>query len=177
MGNKFLKSFLIVISSFAAFVSMASCSVIIDGNTHTTSDASTSNNSTTDTTSDSSIGAHSHNYNQKIVTDAYKVSNADCEHAATYYYSCSCGDIGIETFEYGAPLGHDWHYEYFQTSEEEYYQSRTCSRCDKKEKRTIQSVNNLSFAVTSEEEKTCTVTGYKGFYYDERDNYICIPKM
>ena len=176
MGNKFLRSILIVISSFAASVGLMSCSVMIDGNTHTTSDASTSNNSTTDTTSDSSTVPHSHNYNQQVVTDTYKASNADCEHVATYYYSCSCGDIGIETFEYGAPLGHDWHYEYFQTSEEEYYQSRTCSRCDEKEKRTIQSVNNLSFAVTSEEEKNCTVTGYKGFYYDERDNYICIPK-
>ncbi|MGM9879955.1 MAG: leucine-rich repeat domain-containing protein [Bacilli bacterium] len=163
MGNKFLRLFLIVISSFAASVGLASCSVIIPGNTLTTSDSST--------------GPHSHNYNKQVIKDAYKVSNADCEHAATYYYSCSCGDIGIETFEFGSPLGHDWHYEYLQTSEGEYYQSGTCSRCDAKEKRTIQSVNNLSFSVISEEEKTCQVTGFKKFYYDERDNNIFIPKM
>ena len=163
MGNKFLRLFLIVISSFAASVGLASCSVIIPGNTLTTSDSST--------------GPHSHNYNKQVIKDAYKVSNADCEHAATYYYSCSCGDIGIETFEFGSPLGHDWHYEYLQTSEGEYYQSGTCSRCDAKEKRTIQSVNNLNFEVINEEEKTCQVTGFKKFYYDERDNNIFIPKM
>ena len=151
MGNKFLRLFLIVISSFAASVGLASCSV---------------NNM-----------FHRHKYNQQVVTDTYKVSNADCEHAGTYYYSCSCGKLGTETFEYGEPLGHNWHYEYFQTSEGEYYQIGTCFRCDEKEKRTIQSVNNLSFAVISEEEKTCEVIGYRKYYNDERDNYICIPKM
>ena len=151
MVNKLLRLFLIVISSFTASVGLASCSV---------------NNM-----------FHRHKYDQQVVTDTYKVSNADCEHGVTYYYSCSCGKLGTETFEYGEPLGHNWHYEYFQTSEGEYYQIGTCFRCDEKEKRTIQSVNNLSFAVISEEEKTCIVTGYKKFYYDERDNYICIPKM
>ena len=159
MGNKLLRSLLIVISSLAASIGMASCSVMIDGNTHSTSNSTTSHNSTTDTTSDSSTLPHSHNYNQQVATNAYKVSNADCEHGATYYYSCSCGTIGTETFEYGEPLGHDWDYEYLQTSEGEYYQSGTCLRCDAKEKRTIQSVNNLSFSVISEEEKICEVIG------------------
>ena len=134
MGNKFLRSFLIVISSLAASVGMASCSIVIDGNTPFTSDSST--------------GPHNHNYNQQVVTDEYKAADAECEHGATYYYSCSCGDKSSETFEYGVPLGHDWHYEYFQTSEGEYYQNGTCSRCDKKvEIKYYQGVNNLSFAV------------------------------
>ena len=151
MVNKLLRLFLIVISSFAASVGLASCSV---------------NNM-----------FHRHKYNQQVVTDTYKVSNADCEHGVTYYYSCSCGKLGTETFEYGEPLGHNWCYEYFQTLEGDFYQIVTCFRCDEKEKRTIQSVNNLSFAVISEEEKTCQVTGFKKFYYDERDNNIYIPKM
>ena len=37
--------------------------------------------------------------------------------------------------------------------------------------------HNLSFAVISEEEKTCEVIGYKKYYNDERDNNIYIPKM
>ena len=101
MGNKFLRLFLIVISSFAASVGLASCSVMNDGNTNTTSDSTSIHNPTTDTTSDSSTVPHSDNYNQ----------------------------------------------------------------------------HNLSFAVISEEEKTCEVIGYKKFYNDERDNYISIPKM
>ena len=151
MVNKLLRLFLIVISSFTASVGMASCSV---------------NNM-----------FHRHKYNKQVIIDEYKASDADCEHAGTYYYSCSCGKLGTETFEYGEPLGHNWCYEYFQTLEGEFYQIVTCFRCDEKEKRTIQSVNNLSFAVISEEEKTCEVIGYRKYYNDERDNYISIPKM
>jgi len=33
---------------------------------------------------------------------------ADCEHAAVYYKSCSCGLENTETFSYGDPLGHDY---------------------------------------------------------------------
>ena len=151
MVNKLLRLFLIVISSFTASVGLASCSV---------------NNM-----------FHRHKYNKQVIIDEYKASDADCEHAGTYYYSCSCGKQGTETFEYGEPLGHNWCYEYFQTLEGEFYQIVTCFRCDEKEKRTIQSVNNLSFAVISEEEKTCEVIGYRKYYNDERDNYISIPKM
>ena len=151
MVNKLLRLFLIVISSFTASVGMASCSV---------------NNM-----------FHRHKYNKQVIIDEYKASDADCEHAGTYYYSCSCGKLGTETFEYGEPLGHNWCYEYFQTLEGEFYQIVTCFRCDEKEKRTIQSVNNLSFAVINEEEKTCEVIGYRKYYNDERDNYSSIPKM
>ena len=114
MVNKLLRLFLIVISSFTASVGMASCSV---------------NNM-----------FHRHKYNKQVIIDEYKASDADCEHAGTYYYSCSCGKLGTETFEYGEPLGHNWCYEYFQTLEGEFYQIVTCFRCDEKEKRTIQSV-------------------------------------
>lgn len=37
----------------------------------------------------------------------YLATPADCEHPATYYFSCPwCGEKGEETFEYGKPLGH-----------------------------------------------------------------------
>ena len=152
MGNKFLRLFLIVISSFAASVGLASCSV---------------NNM-----------FHRHKYNQQVVTDTYKVSNADCEHGVTYYYSCSCGKQGTETFEYGEPLGHDYLWEYFEIWNGIYVRKGKCSICDKISKIKIyQSVNNLLFSVISEEEKTCEVIGYKKYYKDEGDNIIYIPKM
>ena len=152
MVNKLLRLFLIVISSFAASVGLASCS---------------QNNM-----------FHRHKYNQQVVTDTYKVSNADCEHGVTYYYSCSCGKQGTKTFEYGSPLGHDYLWEYFETSDGEYVRREKCSICDKIGKIKIyQSVNNLLFSVISEEEKTCEVIGYKKYYKDEGDNIIYIPKM
>ena len=55
---------------------------------------------------------HSHVYDQQVATDTYKASGADCTNAATYYYSCKCGEKGSDTFSYGDPLGHtaggDW---------------------------------------------------------------------
>ena len=152
MVNKLLRLFLIVISSFTASVGMASCSV---------------NNM-----------FHRHKYNKQVIIDEYKASDADCEHAATYYYSCSCGKQGTKTFEYGSPLGHDYLWEYFETSDGEYVRREKCSICDKIGKIKIyQSVNNLLFSVISEEEKTCEVIGYKKYYKDEGDNIIYIPKM
>ncbi len=53
-----------------------------------------------------------HTYDQQVTTDAYKASSADCDDAATYYYSCVCGKSGTATFEYGSASGHnpatDW---------------------------------------------------------------------
>ena len=51
-------------------------------------------------------------FDQEVATEAYKASGADCTNAATYYFSCKCGEKGRETFAYGDPLGHhecnDW---------------------------------------------------------------------
>lgn len=183
MNKKFLKAFIIMISSFATSIGLAACSGSSVGNQ--TSDNPTSN-PTTDTPTSSSTPStstpttedHSHNYDQQVVDDIYKASDADCEHAATYFYSCSCGDRCSETFEYGNPLGHYYQWEYFETSEGECWHRERCSRCDKTgEIKLVQSVNNLSFEVISEEEKTCKVIGYKKYYNDERDNTIIIPRI
>ena len=207
MGKRVLKAFIIMISSFAASIGLAACSIvgvvnqtndnptttvpttsnhtssnstIPTSDTPTTSDSTTSN-PTTDTPTSSSAPStstpttedHSHNYDQQVVDDIYKASDADCEHAATYYYSCSCGDRCSETFEHGSPLGHDYQLEYFETLEGEYGQRERCSRCDKTgEIKLDQSIKNLTFTVTSEEKKTCKVTSYDG-----RDNTIVIPRF
>lgn len=49
---------------------------------------------------------HSHVYNQQNTDDAYLNSEATCTAKATYFYSCSCGLKGIETFEYGSLSAH-----------------------------------------------------------------------
>ena len=57
------------------------------------------------------IVAHTHVYDQQVVNDTFKASDATCEDKAEYYYSCSCGEKGTETFENGSVLGHtygDW---------------------------------------------------------------------
>ncbi len=42
-----------------------------------------------------------HIYDQEIVEDKYLKSEATCTSKAKYYYSCFCGEIGSEYFEYG----------------------------------------------------------------------------
>ena len=51
---------------------------------------------------------HAHVYDQTIVDEKYLESPADCNNAALYYYSCTCGAKGNETFEYGEALGHSY---------------------------------------------------------------------
>lgn len=49
---------------------------------------------------------HAHSYDIKNTDSTNLATPANCTDAATYYYSCSCGSIGTETFEYGTPKGH-----------------------------------------------------------------------
>ncbi len=55
-----------------------------------------------------------HVYNQKVVNDAYKKSDATYTEKSQYYYSCVCGKTGTETFEY----------EYLYTEGLEFVQTR-----------------------------------------------------
>ena len=47
---------------------------------------------------------HTHDYNKQVVADKYLATAADYENAATYYYSCICGEKGTTTFINGKPL-------------------------------------------------------------------------
>ena len=47
------------------------------------------------------IGVTAHTYDQKVVSEAYKKSDATCTSKAIYYMSCVCGMKGTETFESG----------------------------------------------------------------------------
>ena len=51
---------------------------------------------------------HSCKLNKEVATDAYKATDATCTAKATYYYSCSCGEMSEETFEYGETLPHTY---------------------------------------------------------------------
>ncbi len=49
--------------------------------------------------SDNYVNALEHNYIQKNTNERYLASLADCSNTAKYYYSCSCGKKGTETFD------------------------------------------------------------------------------
>lgn len=47
------------------------------------------------------VYVHYHTYDQKVVKDQYKKSDATCTAPAEYYMSCICGAAGTETFASG----------------------------------------------------------------------------
>jgi|GEM_PF-2942038 len=51
---------------------------------------------------------HVHSYVLKNASQQYLYKSATCTSKAQYYYSCSCGEKGTSTFEYGDTLPHDY---------------------------------------------------------------------
>lgn len=51
---------------------------------------------------------HTHVFDKQVASENYFAKEATCLEKAKYYYSCSCGEKGTETFEIGAPLGHSF---------------------------------------------------------------------
>ena len=47
-------------------------------------------------------------FDQKNTAEKYLKSEATCEEATVYYYSCKCGETGTTTFTEGEALGHSW---------------------------------------------------------------------
>jgi len=61
------------------------------------------------------IAKLNHNFTKKLVEDSYKLSDADCENAAVYYFACAnenCDEEGATSSEYtyteGEALGHNY---------------------------------------------------------------------
>ena len=51
---------------------------------------------------------HTHSFTEQKAEQQYLASAATCTEAAKYYYSCSCGEKGTETFTSETPLGHSF---------------------------------------------------------------------
>ena len=51
---------------------------------------------------------HTHSFTEQKVEQQYLALEATCTEAAKYYYSCSCGEKGTQTFASGNALGHEF---------------------------------------------------------------------
>ncbi|MBQ4333487.1 MAG: hypothetical protein IJC33_06895 [Clostridia bacterium] len=83
---------------------------------------------------------HTHVFDQKVATDAYKASDATCQKKALYYTSCTCGQRGTETFAHGALAGHsygDWFEYQAPTTTAVGEERRNCQNCDHFESREL----------------------------------------
>ena len=149
--KKLMLSVLCLMFALSAAIALVGCKV--------ESDSSSSGGSS----SGSGDGGHTHSFTVQTAEQAYIASAATCTQAATYYYSCSCGEKGEETFAYGSALGHefgDWLVITPATAESDGLQSRTCSRCSEKEEQTIPKITHVHFYSNTVFEPTCTEGGY-----------------
>ena len=69
---------------------------------------------------------HEHSYDRKDTSFTFLASEADCENSAQYYYSCSCGEKGTETFSYGKPEEHEYSSEWTH-DEDAHWHATVCS--------------------------------------------------
>lgn len=54
------------------------------------------------------VNALGHTYDQENTASKYLKTEATCTNVAVYWKSCSCGEKGSETFNYGTTLPHDF---------------------------------------------------------------------
>jgi len=68
-----------------------------------------------------------HTFNQENILNEYLKSEASCDQASYYYYSCICGEKGVESFAYGESLGHNYNTTWCNDNESHWKQCITCN--------------------------------------------------
>ena len=97
---------------------------------------------------------HTHNFNQKNTSETYLKSAATCTKKAVYYYSCTCGEKGTETFESGDLAAHSNKTEWSKDSTKHWHE---CSVCGNKKD---EAAHTPGAAATETTPQTCTTCGY-----------------
>ena len=118
---------------------------------------------------------HTHSFTEQAVKDEYLSAAADCTNKAKYFYSCSCGEKGSGTFEYGSPLGHslsEWKIQKEATETEKGLKTRNCTRngCNYSESENIPMLShthkfNLETATDKYLATAATCTEKARYYY------------
>lgn len=107
--------------------------------------------------------SHTHIFNIKNIDSKYIKSEATCTEKAQYYYSCSCGEKGSETFEYGKALNHSFtNYvsDNNATCTKDGTKTAKCDRCDKTNTITnVGSAKGHTEVIDEAKAATCTEAG------------------
>lgn len=118
------------------------------------------------------IERHDHIFDQKVTTENFVASNATCVERAKYYFSCTCGQKGDETFTYGDLGDHEQYDEVFILTGCNYevsYKARVCKHC--LETQSIESgdivVHPHSWILADPIAPTCTQMGYNAHFVCE----------
>ena len=109
------------------------------------------------------LGPHSHSYTEKNTDEKYRKSPATCTAKAVYYYSCTCGEKGTETFESGEPLPHTFQTEWAKDKNSHWHECSVCGTKKDEGSHTTEWKIDKAATVTEAGEKheECTTCGYK----------------
>lgn len=107
-----MKRFLFCFLTFllALTLMLSSCKKDESNEDNDSNDTVEPGNNNGNTSNDENTGSsdHTHSYTEKIADEKHIKSAASCTCKAIYYVSCSCGENGEETFEYGELKEHSW---------------------------------------------------------------------
>ena len=92
---------------------------------------------------------HEHSFTEQVTTNDYLAAEATCTEAARYYYSCTCGEKGTQTFASGNALGHSYSADWSH-NQTEHWHAATCGHNVEKDRATHSFDSN----------KKCTVCNY-----------------
>ncbi len=92
---------------------------------------------------------HKHTFTEEKAEPQYLAAEATCTAPAKYYYSCTCGEKGTETFASGNALGHSYSTDWSH-NQTEHWHAATCGHDVEKDRA----------AHTFDENKKCTECGY-----------------
>ena len=106
---------------------------------------------------------HTHNFNQKNTSETYLKSAATCTKKAVYYYSCSCGEKGTETFESGETLAHTWETKWVNNDGKHWHECAVCNTKSDEADHAFEWKIDKEATVTEAGAKheECKVCGYK----------------
>lgn len=75
------------------------------------------------------VDEHTCTFDKQVVDPKYLASEANCAEAATYYYSCECGEKGIKTFANGDLVEHTFSNTYTHDATHHWYKA-TCAHSE-----------------------------------------------
>ena len=106
---------------------------------------------------------HTHSFTEKNTDAKYLKSAATCSASAEYYYSCSCGEKGTETFKSGEKLAHNFKTEWSSNGEKHWHECSLCGEKNKESSHRFEWKTDKAATATEAGSKheECTVCGFK----------------
>ena len=106
---------------------------------------------------------HTHSFTEKNTDAKYLKSAATCKASAEYYYSCSCGEKGTETFKSGEKLTHNFKTEWSSNGEKHWHECSLCGEKNKESSHRFEWKTDKAATATEAGSKheECTVCGFK----------------